>query len=244
MRRQPLARQQRREQHDQQRPEIIQQPGFRRRRETQREEIQRVIAEQAADADDPGDQRLLQRVEGGGPEQEARERDQRRRSRTSWRRAGTPGSSRSRPSAPTAATTSGSRSVRSVWRCGESLAEFFRHGRACRQAIHVFLRRMVVKTWMPGTKREDALACPGMTTFLRPLLHATAHAMTRRHHTMYCPPLIVSVEPVMPPASSAARNTTARAISSGSPRRLTGISGRMLFSSTSFGTACTISVLM
>jgi len=63
-------------------------------------------------------------------------------------------------------------------------------------------------------------------------------------HTMYWPPLIVMVEPVMPPASSAARNTTARAISSGSPRRLTGISGRMLFSSTSFGTACTISVLM
>jgi hypothetical protein len=54
MRRQPLARQQRREQHDQQRPEIIQQPGFGRRREAQRQEIQRVIAEQPADADDPG----------------------------------------------------------------------------------------------------------------------------------------------------------------------------------------------
>src|SRR5450755_3793918 len=64
------------------------------------------------------------------------------------------------------------------------------------------------------------------------------------NQTMYCPPLIESVEPVMAPAWSAARNTTARAISSGSPRRPTGISGRMLFSSTSFGTACTISVLM
>ena len=85
--------------------------------------------------------------------------------------------------------------------------------------------------------------CPaqglGMTTYER-----GAGSTGRSNHTMYCPPLIVSVEPVMAPASSAARNTTARAISSGSPRRLTGISGRMLFSSTSFGTACTISVLM
>ena len=64
-------------------------------------------------------------------------------------------------------------------------------------------------------------------------------ATPRRDHTMYWPPLTDIVDPVMPPASSAARNTTARAISSGSPRRLTGISGRMLFSSTSFGTACT-----
>jgi hypothetical protein len=76
MRRQPLAGQQRGEQHDQQRPEIVQQAGFRRRCEAQREEIQRVIAEQAADADDPGDQRLPERIEGGGPEQEAREGDQ------------------------------------------------------------------------------------------------------------------------------------------------------------------------
>ena len=58
VRRQPLARQQRREQHDQQRPEIIEQSRLGRRREAQREEIQRVIAEQAADPDDPR-QRLL-----------------------------------------------------------------------------------------------------------------------------------------------------------------------------------------
>jgi DNA mismatch endonuclease (patch repair protein) len=44
---------------------------------------------------------------------------------------------------------------------------------------------------------------------------------------MYAPPLIDSVEPVMAPASSAARNSTARPISSGSPRQPTGISGRM-----------------
>ena len=64
----------------------------------------------------------------------------------------------------------------------------------------------------------------------------------RLRQTTYCPPLAVSVEPVMKPASSAARKTTQRAISSGSPSRPTGICGRMFFSSTSFGTALTISV--
>ena len=59
-----------------------------------------------------------------------------------------------------------------------------------------------------------------------------------------CPPLAVSVEPVMKPASSAARNTTARPISSGSPRRPTGICGRMFFAITSGLIAFTISVAM
>ena len=63
-------------------------------------------------------------------------------------------------------------------------------------------------------------------------------------HAMYCPPLAVSVEPAMKPASSEARNSTQRAISSGSPRRRTGICGRIAFSNTSFGTAITISVAM
>ena len=67
---------------------------------------------------------------------------------------------------------------------------------------------------------------------------------TNRRQAKYCPPLADSVEPVIRPASSEARNTTQRAISSGSPSRPIGISGRMFFSSTSFGTACTISVLM
>jgi hypothetical protein len=53
-----LARQKSREQHDQQRPEIIDQAGFGRRRETQREEIKRVIAEQAKYPERP-DFRLL-----------------------------------------------------------------------------------------------------------------------------------------------------------------------------------------
>jgi hypothetical protein len=65
-----------------------------------------------------------------------------------------------------------------------------------------------------------------------------------KHHTMIWPPLADSVDPVMKPESSEARNRTQRAISSGSPRRPTGISGTIDFSSTSFGTACTISVLM
>jgi uncharacterized protein len=65
-----------------------------------------------------------------------------------------------------------------------------------------------------------------------------------RLHTMICPPLADKVEPVMRPASSAARNSTQRATSSGSPSRPIGISGRIDFSRTSFGTACTISVLI
>ena len=120
VRQQPLAGQQRREQHDQQRPEIIQQARLGGRREAQREEIQRVIAEQAADPDDPCSQRLLQGGERRGAKQEAGEARPRRRSRTSSPPAETPGFFRSRPSAPTAATTSGSRSVRSGWRCGRS----------------------------------------------------------------------------------------------------------------------------
>ncbi len=66
----------------------------------------------------------------------------------------------------------------------------------------------------------------------------------RQRHTMICPPLADRVEPVMRPLSSEARNTTQRATSSGSPSRPIGISGRIDFSRTSFGTACTISVLM
>ena len=48
-------------------------------------------------------------------------------------------------------------------------------------------------------------------------------ALPAAHQTMNCPPLAERVEPVISPASSAARNTTQRAISSGSPRRPIGI---------------------
>ncbi len=58
----------------------------------------------------------------------------------------------------------------------------------------------------------------------------------------YWPPLAVSVEPVIRPASSDAKNTTQRAISSGSPRRPMGICGKMFFCSTSCDIAFTMSV--
>ncbi len=87
----------------------------------------------------------------------------------------------------------------------------------------------------------DARDKPGHDDYLP---HSVQLRNAFRPHTMYCPPLMLSVEPVMAPASSAARKTTARAISSGSPSRPVGISGRIDFYSTSFGTACTISVLI
>src|SRR5438874_12130882 len=58
---------------------------------------------------------------------------------------------------------------------------------------------------------------------------------------MCWPPLTDSVEPVMKSASSATRNSTVREMSSALPRRPTGIRAT-IFSSTSFGTARTISV--
>ena len=67
-------------------------------------------------------------------------------------------------------------------------------------------------------------------------------AMMRLHHAMFCPPLAESVEPVMKPASSDAKNTTQRPISSGVPRRPTGICGRMRVFKTFSSMAITISV--
>lgn len=55
-------------------------------------------------------------------------------------------------------------------------------------------------------------------------------------------PLALIVEPEMKPASSEARKTTQRAISSGSPRRPTGICGMMRSFSTFSSMARTISV--
>ncbi len=69
-------------------------------------------------------------------------------------------------------------------------------------------------------------------------------ARPRRPHAMYCPPLAVSVDPVIKPDSSEARNTTQRAISSDVPSRRTGICGRITFSNTSAGTAAVMSVAM
>ena len=73
---------------------------------------------------------------------------------------------------------------------------------------------------------------------------ASLEARTSMAHAMYWPPLIDSVEPVMKPPSSEARKTTARPISSGVPRRPTGICGMIFVFSTSGSIACTISVPM
>jgi hypothetical protein len=60
----------------------------------------------------------------------------------------------------------------------------------------------------------------------------------------YCPPLAEIVDPVIKPASSEARKTTQRAISSGSPSRPIGICGRIFSFSTFSSIALTISVAM
>jgi hypothetical protein len=51
---------------------------------------------------------------------------------------------------------------------------------------------------------------------------------------VYWPPLIDSLEPMMAPASLAATNTTARAISSGSPSRSMEINGLLATDHRSF----------
>jgi hypothetical protein len=66
---------------------------------------------------------------------------------------------------------------------------------------------------------------------------------TQTYGHMYCPPLTEKICPVMKLASGSARNSTVRAISSGSPSRPTGIFA-ITRSRASFGTAVTISVEM
>jgi len=63
-------------------------------------------------------------------------------------------------------------------------------------------------------------------------------------YAMYCPPFADRVEPVTKPASSDARKVTARAISEASPRRPTGICGRITSFMTFSGIVLIISVLM
>ena len=66
-----------------------------------------------------------------------------------------------------------------------------------------------------------------------------SHACARQY--ICCPPLMLSVDPVTNPPSSEHRNATPRAISLAWPRRPTGILAT-IFSSTSAGTAATMSV--
>ena len=76
----------------------------------------------------------------------------------------------------------------------------------------------------------------------RPVQYAPAPFFTGGAcQTKNCAPLADMVEPLMKPDSSDARNTTQRAISSGSPRRPAGI-WAMILSRTFSGTAMTISV--
>jgi hypothetical protein len=92
----------------------------------------------------------------------------------------------------------------------------------------------------PGSRREPGAAtehawwapAPASRTAVtrligRPRPQRGRASGLRSAHAMYWPPLAESVEPVMKPASSPARNTTQRATSSGSPRRPAGISGRI-----------------
>ena len=72
---QAFARQQRGEQHDQHRPEIADKLRLGRRRKPQRQEIERVIAEQPADTERPHRPWLLQRARRARPEQPRRGTD-------------------------------------------------------------------------------------------------------------------------------------------------------------------------
>ena len=58
-----FAWQQGRKQHDQQRPEVVDQARFDGRRVAQRKEVQEMVAEEATDAQGPDRQRLAQGAE-------------------------------------------------------------------------------------------------------------------------------------------------------------------------------------
>ncbi len=115
----------------------------------------------------------------------------------------------------------------------------------CREAAAAVPPHAPREVHVAAAGRHDALRAP--RTAARAAFRDTHAWRVRRparfrDQARYCPPFAESVEPVMKPASSEARKTTQRAISSGSPSRPTGISGRMRFSRTSCGTARTISV--
>ena len=88
---------------------------------------------------------------------------------------------------------------------------------------------------------RNGAAVPAVAPMDRP---APAGLSGFRDQPKNCAPLALIVEPEMKPASSEARNTTQRAISSGSPRRPTGICGMMRSFSTFSSMARTISVPM
>ena len=87
----------RREQHDQQRPEIADEARLRRRREAQGREVEGVVAEQPADPERPHDGGLPQAPAGPAAGRRRSPRRRARRRGRSWRRAGTAAPSRTRP---------------------------------------------------------------------------------------------------------------------------------------------------
>ena len=105
-----------------------------------------------------------------------------------------------------------------------------------RRHVHYGFRGSDARAWLFGRKRF----CCRVTVFV--VAESQGQNQSMLCQIMYWPPFAVSVEPVMKPASSDARKTTQRAISSGPPSRPSGMCGRMFFSSTSCGTAFTISV--
>ena len=228
-----LARQQRREQHDEQRPGIVDELRLRRRREPQREKEQRVIAEQSADAERPDLPRLPrellpQQRHRAGTQHEARgtERaaDRKRHRGELERRHGSRRHGEQREQRPQQDRHEADE--RGARRCHRS------EGKVPCCARHIDRRDTGARE---KSRRPDR-------TSVEPQPDAARGRGS--DYIITCPPFAESVEPVMKPESSEARNTTQRAISSGSPSRPVGICGRMFFSSTSFGTAITISVAM
>jgi Cupin superfamily (DUF985) len=79
--------------------------------------------------------------------------------------------------------------------------------------------------WVPGRLR----ALPWRQASTLPASRSPRKAGSPEAQSMNWPPLMVSVEPVIQAASSAARNTTQRATSSASPSRPTGICPTIAF---------------
>lgn len=86
---------------------------------------------------------------------------------------------------------------------------------------------------------ERRTGCPAQAGLLPP---PTVDAGGAGAHEKNCPPFALITEPVMNPASFETRKATQRAISSGSPRRPTGICGMMRSARTFSSMARTMSV--
>jgi len=107
-----------------------------------------------------------------------------------------------------------------------------RDGDRCRGPVGRWLNSLASIRIGRGHPENPRQGAPGQS----------ASGFTNPSQYMCWPPLTESVEPVMKSASSATRNSTAREMSSGLPRRPTGIRA-MIFVTTSAGTARTMSVL-